>query len=380
MSGDDQTPARTGEFQLQKREILTPGHEDAAESSRLATNPDHYPEPGSFDAELKRARQCFGRFRDAGRQMIDDVRVGRPLNTVAVAEPLEEVVASIIRHPDPMVWMTHLLEPQSFLNGHLLRTSVLAAVLGRGMGLSEVQLKRLAWSGLLCQIGKAKLPRHLLEKPGPLTEEEITRIHTFVNTGAELVARQPDLDAEIAEIVRTHHERFDGSGYPNGLKADQIPMLARLVGIVDWYDTMTSIKPYSDVVVTSTEAIDALNQERDRRFHDQVVEEFVRVIGLYPNGSLVELDSGEIGVVQAQNVKNRTQPRLLLMLDEKQQKIEPPQALDLLSYNQDPSKDPKTIHRALPDGEFGLDPATAIANLADAQGFLAKLRKLRGKT
>lgn len=346
------------------------------ESARIAVDPDYYPAPGSFQAELKKAHQVFETFRTCTRQMINDVRVGKPLVIAPIEQPLQAMVESVIRHPDPMVWMTQLVIPQSFVGGHLLRTSILSTVLGRGMGLAERQLERLAWGGLLCQIGKARLPRQLLEKPGPLEREELDRIREFVAIGVELAEGVKSLEPEVVEIIRTHHERADGSGYPQGLNGDQIPVLARLVGVVDWYDTVTSKKPYTEVVSSSTQAVDALNNKRDIAFSDQVVDEFVRAVGLYPNGSLVELDSGEIGVVQAQNVMNRTQPRIIIVLDDRHQPLSPQLKLDLLTYNQGSKGHPKTIAKALPDGEYGLNPAEIIERSGENQSWLSRITGL----
>ncbi|MEM7706752.1 MAG: HD domain-containing phosphohydrolase [Pseudomonadota bacterium] len=380
----DSVPARTGEFAVSQRDLkLGVGPAvaggDGVPSTRIPVTPDYYPDPGSFRAELKKARQVFATFRAETRQMINDVRVGKPLVISPLAKPLGAMVESVVRHPDPMVWMTQLVQPQSFMGGHMLRVSILSVVLGRGMGMMERQLERLAWGGLLCQIGKARLPRLLLEKPGPLSESELARIRSFVETGVELASAVQGIDPDVIEIIRTHHERYNGTGYPNGLVGDQIPVLARLVGIVDWYDTVTSQKPYSDVVISSTQAMDALNSKRDVQFQDQVVEEFVRAVGLYPNGSLVELDSGEIAVVQAQNVKNRTQPRLILVLDENHQPLSPQLKLDLLTYNQGSRGHPKTIRRALPDGEYGLDPAQVIERSSEDDGWLSRIRNLGRK-
>lgn len=381
MTDPKNPPARTGEFALNQARLKVPADFSQAPTTdadqiRIPVNPEYYPDPTSFRAELKKARQAFSLFRERTRQMLNDVRVGKSLHTEPVQQPLVDVVASVIRHPDPMVWMTRLIVPQSFLGGHMIRTAILSAVLGRGMGLAERQLERLAWGGLLSQIGKARLPRQLLEKPGPLAQEELEKIRSYVGLSLTLCENTSHLDIDTLEIIRCHHERYDGSGYPAGLDSDQIPVLARLVGIVDWYDTMTSRKPYTDRVISSTQAVDNLNRSRNGLFHDQVVEEFVRAIGLYPNGALVELDSGEIGVVQAQNVRNRTQPRLVLVLDEQQQPISPQLTLDLLTYNQGSKDHPKTIRRALPDGEFGLNPAEIIERGSEDQGWLQRLKNL----
>jgi len=169
------------------------------------------------------------------------------------------------------------------------------------------------------------------------------------------------LGVEVVDIVANHHERFDGSGYPGGKRGDQIPVLARLVGLVDWYDAMTSKKPYTDRVVSSTEALDFLYQQRDVLFQAQVVEEFIQALGIYPNGNLVELNTGEVALIQSQDPKNRTQPRIILVLDCDKQHYPTYDVVNLRQYNRDNPDYARIIKKALGVGAHDLDPNQIIA-------------------
>ena len=377
-SGDNkglEQEGRTGEFEFRRKAIQRGADEfvddagpaDAPATDPLPVNRDYYPEPQKFRAELKRAAATYDAFAKASAQLINDLRLGRPLKLDPVRGPLGEMIASVIRHPDPMLWMTKLHVPDAYLIGHAQRCCIVSTVLARDIGLPEPQLERIAWGGLLCQIGKTKIPRNLLEQAGPLKPDELERIRQFIPIGVELLEAVPGIDQAVVNIVRCHHERFDGSGYPVGLRGAEIPLLARLVGLVDWYDAMTSLKPYTSNVVSSTAAMDLLHDQRNRQFQDQLVEEFVRAIGLYPTGSLVELNTGEVALVASQNLNHRTQPRVLLVLDRYKRPHKTYERVDLLERNREIDGPPVTIKRALSDGEHDLDPRTIMETAEQQQ-------------
>jgi HD-GYP domain-containing protein (c-di-GMP phosphodiesterase class II) len=368
---------RTGEFSLSelaklKATAKARKEEEAEASSRFSTqptpgsskpiptSPDYYPAPSKFSRELKRGREVYQRYLAEAGNMIDTVRLGRPLDIRPILKPLRDMIASVIRHPDAMVWLRKLYKHDSYLIGHSVRSSVLGAVLARDMGLAEQQLERVALGALLAQIGKSKLPRNLLEKPERLSVEELKRVHGFVESGVELLKTCPEVEVDVVDIVANHHERFDGSGYPNGKTGDQIPVLARLVGLVDWYDAMTSRKPYTDKVISSADAMDHLYKQRDVLFQAQVIEEFIQAIGIYPNGNLVELNTGEVALIQSQDIKNRTQPRIILVLDPDKQHYPSYDSVNLSEYNRENPDFVRIIKTALGVGAFDIDPNAII--------------------
>ncbi len=325
---------------------------DGVFATPIPTRPDYYPSPGDFRREFKRAGPVYDTLSRSTQQLYNDVRVGRALTFEIVIRPLADMIASVIRNPEAMVWMRKLHDPDTYIVGHAVRAAVLATVLARDMGLAEAQLDRVASGALLCQIGKTKLPAKLLEKRDP-SADEIARLRGYVELGVELLKTAPAVPAEIVEIVHHHQERFDGSGYPHGKSGDHIPMLARLAGLVDWYDSRTSLKPYSDSVLSATEAMDALYQHRNLLFQDQVVDEFIRALGIYPNGNLVELSSGEVALVQAQNLDHRTQPWIIVVRTAEGKAPARYRPMDLLAHNQ--KNDPLTIKRTLAAGELELE-------------------------
>ncbi len=329
---------------------------------------EYYSDPKQFQRELKRADQLH---RDLARevsQVIDDIRVGRGLDANGVQRTARHMVSSVIRHPDALIWIIRLRDRDSYSYSHSIRAAVFAAVLGRHLGLSERQLDRLAMGSLLCEVGKARLPRQLLEKKAPLNEQELERLRGHVQAGVEILDRCLGIGDDVIEIVQNHHERFNGSGYPNGKAGDQIPLLARIAGLVDTYDAMTSLKPYTDRIFSPPEATDFLYDQRDVLFQGQLVEEFIQALGIYPTGTLVELSSGEVALITEQNPRKRIQPVVLPVLSGDKKPYSKYRKVDLRRHNRSHEDDPLSIKRALAAGEYGLDP-NAIMEQHAAQKF-----------
>ncbi len=367
---DDMLLGRTGEFtfsELSSKRTLTSGTPVVA---RIDTEHDYYSVPDKLDREFKKARPLFEDYHRASALMINAVRTGQSLHVAPVMKPMSRMIDSVIRHPDAMIWMRRLQQEESYLVGHSVRTSILAAVLGRHMGLPESTLMLITLSALLCQIGKTRLPRNLLEKPGPLKREELMRIQGFVDASVGILEGTSAIGADVVRIVANHHERFDGSGYPEGKTAEYIPVLARLVGLVDWMDAMTSVKPYTDKVVSTTEAMDFLYQQRNVLFQDQLVEEFIQAIGMYPNGNLVELATGEVALVLAQDTAHRIQPSVLLVLDHLKKPMKKPQRINLFDYNKTHPDTPRIIQQALPVNAYNIDiPKLIAAHINNNRGW-----------
>ncbi len=257
-----------------------------------------------------------------------NLRVGKGLNIKKTKQIASQVVSSVIRNPNTLVWLTQLKEKGQYIYGHSLRSAILSAVFGRHLGIREEQLEILVSGVLLADIGKTKLSRKLLEKNEALTPEERKMFESHVELGVEMLAKDKTLDHNILTIAETHHERFDGSGYPYGLVGDEIPAFGQIAGIVDTFDAMTSKKPYGKVY-TSSHAMEWLFKQRNKLFSGKLVDEFIQAIGLYPAGSVVQLSDGSTGLVLSHNKEKRLKPEVLLVKDNQDQLLEKPKFIDL---------------------------------------------------
>jgi HD-GYP domain-containing protein (c-di-GMP phosphodiesterase class II) len=220
---------------------------------------------------------------------------------------------------------------------------------GRFLQLEQRQIELLGYLGLLQDIGKVRLPKELLEKRGRLTPGELARAKLHVNYSAQILRTTPGLPPELPDLVALHHERYDGSGYPNKLRGSQIGLIGSIAAIADTYDAMTVQRPYADAVAPSA-AISNLYKWRDVLFDAGIVEQFIRFIGIFPVGSLVELNSGEVGVVISQNPEQRLKPRVMVIRDAKGIELRPQKLLDLSRSPKATAEESYRILRTLEQG------------------------------
>ncbi len=339
----------------------------------IKVHPDYYESPKNFRKEMRRAQQLHQELTRATGQVIDDIRVGRGLDGTSIRRATKNMIHSVIRHPDAFVWMTKLRDKDSYSYAHSVRSSVLSVVFARQIGMQEHQMENLALGTLLCEVGKAKLPKQLLEKQDPLDDIEMEKVRSHVKLGVEILDRCVGIGDDVVEIVENHHERFNGTGYPEGRTGDQIPLHARIAGLVDVYDAMTSVKPYTHQVFSTSQAMDWLYDRRDVLFQSQLVEEFIQALGIYPTGTQVELNTGEVGIILTQNTKQRIQPEILVVLDQNKRPLPKYQKRNLREHNAKNPDMPVSIKRALTAGEYGLDPNQIMVAHSDQKWDWRKL-------
>lgn len=288
-------------------------------------------------------------------QVLNDVRSGKELNFLVVKKAAGLMVNSVVRNPDAFVWLSRVRDADSYSYAHSLRSSIWALVFGRHLGLPKDILEELTLGVLLSEVGKTKIPRTLLMKPGKLTEDEMAQVRKHVEYGVEILRQCRGVSETVISVVQFHHERFDGTGYPYKLVGTDIPLLARMAGIVDTYDAITSPRPYADAR-TSSEAVSMLYEGRDKLFQGQLIEQFIQAVGVYPTGTLVQLSTQEVGVVVSQNTARRLRPQVMLVADHEQNLLSQPEVVDLMQVTMDSAGRPLAIARCLKPGEYGIDP------------------------
>lgn len=267
-----------------------------------------------------------------------------------------EMASGVERNPDALLWLTRLKRTDHYAYDHALNVSVHAMVFARFVGLSSRQVRQVGLAGLLQDIGKVQIDYAILSKAGPLDDREFELVKAHVSNTVDLLRANEDFDSEVLGIIAAHHERFDGTGYPRGLAGMRIPLSAEIAGIVDTYCAMTRDRVYRDAV-SSQRAMETLNQLRGTQFRDALVDQLLQCIGLYPIGTLVELNTGEVGVVVQQNQVRRLQPRVLVLLAPDKTIDRFPRTLDLIMQPLAHSGEPYRIVQALPPNAHGIDPA-----------------------
>ena len=345
-------------------------------AARIKVRPDFYAPPKKLNREIKRARAVHDQLTRAVCDVIADLRVGRPVDIMAARRAAGDMIRSVIRHPDAFVWLIRLKDADEYAHSHSVRSAVLAIVLGRHLGLPEDELEDLALGVLLCDVGKARLPQGLLRKVDPLDVEELQQVQSHVDHSVDILQEIGGLSERIVSIVESHHERFDGSGYPYGLEGDRIPLFGRIAGLVDTYDAMTSARPHTRERRTAAEAMDYLYQHRDILFQKQLVEEFIKAIGIYPTGSVVELTSGEIGIIEAQNPNERLHPEVLIVHGADGTPVTRFRSINLTEHNQRHPDRRIDIERAVDPDDHSLEVQQILAQRAAQRegGLLSRLR------
>jgi len=270
--------------------------------------------------EAPQAAAAFGIACDQMREILGAVKKGRRVEIDAIRAAVDPMIDSVGRNPDALAWYGALRKREDGTLSYTMTTSIWALILGRHLGFERHRLQNLAMGGLLLDIGNVRIPRSVAMKEGPLTDEEHEIVQMHVKYGVDIVKKTDAFGEEVAELVGCHHERFDGSGYPNGLSGKDIPVYGRISGLIDCYDAIISRKPYREPKC-AFDAVRELNQLAGTKFQPHVVEQFIQALGMFPTGSLVELNSGEVAIVIEQNRRHRLRPNLLMILDEKKRPV-----------------------------------------------------------
>lgn len=306
--------------------------------------------------ELPQARRAWDGARALAFRVIDDVRAGRRLSADALSGAVEPIVASVIRNADAYFWLDALRQRDAYGYSHAVNCCALATSFGRHLGFPREMLIDLASAGMLMDIGKAALPQPLLQRAGPLNADELKLLRSHVAHTLEMLDQAGITSDEIGAMIHAHHERHDGSGYPQGCAGMAIPLTARMLGLVDTYDALSSDRPHQKSMARH-DVLQWLYRERDRLFQSELIEQFSQSLGVYPTGSLVQLSSGEVAIVMAQNPARRLYPRVT-MLTRPDKSLDPAfRQVDLWPLANLPDRGRRVwIERALPPGAYGLDP------------------------
>ena len=313
------------------------------------------PEPAGFKREIKEVVRTQEIARANIKRVMDEVKIGKTLDTQETKNAVTQMVGAITVNPNSMLWLANLRLKHERTASHCLNTAILCIAFGKHIGLSDVDLNMLGQGAMLHDIGKVRLPPAILDKPGALTEEELLQVRKHPVDGEAVLKLTRQLPDKVLEIVRHHHERIDGKGYPDGLAGDQVPLGARIVGMVDTYDSLTSESPYHPAM-TPADALRVLRTEGGDQFGLDLVQEFIRCLGIYPIGSLVQCNNGALAVVVSSTPASRLKPVIMVVRDEHGKEARPRMILSLANMDAPiaarwgikGNADPKTFNVDLP--------------------------------
>ncbi|MDH3646681.1 MAG: HD-GYP domain-containing protein [Gammaproteobacteria bacterium] len=307
--------------------------------------------------ELPRAEECVENAQAMVLQATQQLQTTDTIKFSLVSRAVDPIIESVLRNKDAMIWLQSMRGKDKYVFSRSVACSVWAVIFGRHLGLDRETLTLLATGSLLLDLGKVDIPAELLARNGRLNDEEMDLVRRHVDYGVSMLERSCGFDPRIIEMVRTHHERFNGTGYPNGLKGTAIPPLGKIAGILDTFVAMTSQRPYADAMATY-DVMRHLNELADVEFQAELVEQFVQAVGMFPTGSLVELSTGEVAIVTSQNRVRRLRPKVMIVLGRDKQLLKKFGQVDLREQTTDSTgNDSLWIARGLPPGSYGVDPA-----------------------
>jgi putative nucleotidyltransferase with HDIG domain len=305
----------------------------------------------SLAEEAFRARKLHGEANRIVKGIITDIRLGQQIEMEKVEPLVENMVDSIFRHQDALIPLARLKTHDEYTFQHSVSVCALMVAFARGLKLSRDIIKEIAIGALLHDVGKAKVPDSILNKPAKLTDAEFNKMKSHVVQSIIILQNTPGISQIALDVAGQHHERFDGTGYPNNLKGDEISLYGQMGAIVDVYDAITSERVYHKGM-PPTEALRKLLEWSKFHFSPEMVQTFIRTLGIYPSGSLVRLSGNRLGIVLEQNMEKMLQPKVKMFYHAEKLHYLPPEEIDLAH----PSCQEKIVsHEAFE--KWGIDPA-----------------------
>jgi HD-GYP domain-containing protein (c-di-GMP phosphodiesterase class II) len=245
--------------------------------------------------ELERAAEICNRGRQAVMSVFNEARMGRAVDIEGCLPLVEDITASVMRHPGALVSLARLKTQDDYTYLHSMAVCALMVALARQLGLDESACRGAGVAGLMHDVGKALMPLQVLNKPARLTDGELAVMRTHPEHGHALLLAAGNASPETLDVALHHHEKMDGTGYPHRLAGEQISLLARMGAVCDVYDAITSNRPYKSGWDPAQSLARMASWEE--HFDADVFAAFVRSLGIYPNGSVVRLASHRLAVV-----------------------------------------------------------------------------------
>jgi len=280
------------------------------ETEKEITEPQ---EPVSAQAEHAKAVAAISSAKKAVVSMFDDIRMGKAIDKASLDSVVDDLTASIERNETALISLARLKHKDDYTYMHSVAVCGLMIALGKQLGLSEPEIQQAGMAGLLHDIGKARVPLKILNKPGKLTDEEYAAVQQHAQHGYEMLKEAGISDPIALDVCLHHHEKYDGTGYPMRQKAEEISIYARMGAICDVYDAITSNRPYKEGWEPAV-SLQRMAQWQGH-FEGRVFKAFVKSLGIYPVGSTVKLDSERLAVVIDQNKESLLAPMVRVFYD-----------------------------------------------------------------
>jgi len=260
----------------------------------------------SFKQEMETAEPIFEEAKELQQKLFDVVLKQHTIDLESVEEATSDIMQSMFRNPDALLLLTRLKNKGAYLFEHAVNSSILMTAFATHLEYDERLIHEIAIGSFMHDIGKILVPKSILDKPGKLTDEEFTKMKKHVDYSNKILEGLPSISPVSLDIVSAHHERLDHSGYPCGLRDEELTTWGRMIAIVDTYDAMTADRCYKKASMP----IDAFKtmMNEPEHYDNELVQRFIKIVGIYPVGSLVKLKSGALAMVHKTNKEKPLKP------------------------------------------------------------------------
>lgn len=308
-----------------------------------------------FEQEIEAARVAQKEAHTVVNDVLHDVRMGKNIEGGKSEKVVNTMIDSIFRNMDALSSLTRIKGYDEYTFVHSVNVCVLSLTLGRQLGLDREEMQALGVGALLHDAGKMRVPTGILNKPGKLTDAEFAEMKRHTLYSHEVLERADGISEEAKLVALQHHERFGGTGYPGGLAGDAINRCAQIAAIADAYDAMTTTRVYSRPM-TPPDGIRRIFELAKTDFNPIFAQRFIQCIGIYPVGTTVQLDSGEIGIVVSVNHEKVLRPRVLLVCRDERRRLPEPLEVDLMEPAASGSpKFRRTVLRPVDPAQFSIE-------------------------
>ncbi len=280
-------------------------------TSPLVVRKGVYAATVALSQEMARAETVVKHLKGHLTVVSKQIAKGKLVDYDKLRHSVDEMVSSVLRCPDAFTWLVRLRAKDSHTHDHSLRSALWAVQFARFIGMEKQEISVLCMGTMLKDVGKIKIPNALLRKLDR-SEEEQLEYQRFVDYGVEMLRNSRAVEPRVISVVRYHCERLNGTGFPERLSGNKIPLLARMAGIATVFDAVSN-PVESEEPISPSKAVSSLYNLRGIEFQEDLVVQFIQSIGLYPTGTLVELTSGDIGVVVEQHSNSRLTPQVAVL-------------------------------------------------------------------
>jgi HD-GYP domain-containing protein (c-di-GMP phosphodiesterase class II) len=316
----------------------------------------------TIEEEMVEARKLKEFAEEQVELMLRQARAGQAIDPEKASAVVSYIIESLIRNPDAMLLLGSIKSHEQEAEAHAINTSILALTLGRFMKFSQKMVEELGLAALLHDVGETRIPVEVV-RHGPKNSQEAELMRRHPQYGAEILKNAPGIPDSAIDGAYSHHEQIDGKGYPRGVTGSALTIFAKIVSIVDVYDKLTR-SGTDGRNISSTEALRYLYLYRDKLFDAKLTEAFIKCLGVYPVGSLVELESGEVGIVVSSQAGEQLYPRLMLVRGPDKRPYEPPRMISLAMFAKEDSEKKYSVRQVLPPDAYGVDMRSYLLNEA----------------